>query len=521
MSELRTFLRDNMTRVYDKYHEKKPKTMSVPDFINKLNNKSIKDCIDIYSAKKKSREKQKNVQHFQQQPRQQQPTQASSLSSSIKQNPISSLDAGFQNSALGFAPITSTVGGYYTADGRMGDGQMKFETNNESNNSRSGKNSDELDQLMYSRRQAYDNKPIRAIGMGNNRSLYDQPGLEKNDDTNFPPWGSDSNIGGFGDMGNMGNMGDMGNMNNTENLSGNNMQQNPLQYNPNIDGRNTLPPEIDFTGGNGRNRQNPHQQQQQPQQQSNGFGSYDPNQFAMSSMGINQQGEPQEQTRDFTSDPKKLLGKFIQERDIAPTSVAKPAQFNPKISPIQNQMGLVGTNMNLQQMLQFQQNYQQQQNSQKNMSGQNKSTNSNFIKGEKGGSVPDFREMSTIELEKFLKKKHETSIDNIDNILDLNKIQYLSSKDIGKIIKKLTTNDSQSNLDTKSKKHIKFKSESEDEVESEHESKIKPKLTKKIKKKLEIKSESESKYDSDTKSENESESESDSEKYILKALSLV
>jgi hypothetical protein len=47
----RKFVETQMKSVFDKYSDKKPKKMPIPEFLYKLNQKSLDDCVKLYEVK--------------------------------------------------------------------------------------------------------------------------------------------------------------------------------------------------------------------------------------------------------------------------------------------------------------------------------------------------------------------------------------------------------------------------------------------------------------------------------------
>lgn len=260
MNACREFLKKQMKIVYAKYGDKKPKGVPIPDFINKLNEKSLDDCIKLYKKQTAGKKPPaKNISDYQMSRDKElnggrnpglmrRPTHTSGL----KENNgfPGMLDSG---GASGFAPLVTGNAGFITASGELGDNMMPSNSAVEISSNKGDAAKEELEKRMMMRKAEYDSRP------GN---------MNMNNMSN-----TNTNNAGMGDMGMMGcGTGDM-NFGNFESFLGQS-QQNPSNgpekkngigfdirgggfggYNPNINNNNQKPPEINFCLDGGDSRQ--------------------------------------------------------------------------------------------------------------------------------------------------------------------------------------------------------------------------------------------------------------------------
>jgi len=222
----RKFLSDQMKNIFNEYGHKKPKNIDTIEFMNKLNEMSVRKCISIAKGIKKSsktkspekinqykmdREKQLFGEREMHIPDRSKFTQTNNKQTFESASYLNGADAN----AGGFAPFTDQIDNvtpdtYMSADGRIGHDFSSRSNNNQSND----KNSDNLMEEMNRRRQLY--------GQGNPPMGQNQMGQNPMNDSLGNPMGNMGN--GYG-----------------QNL-GNGFAP---QYNPNIGGTNQVP-QYDF-----------------------------------------------------------------------------------------------------------------------------------------------------------------------------------------------------------------------------------------------------------------------------------
>jgi hypothetical protein len=163
----RKIIANSMTETYDKYGERKPNNVSITEYIDKLNKKSLSDCIKILDAKKEIDMKIKTKNYQQQnllkntEQKSKYGTQAPNNNQYLRPNEIiknqnhpeqiktpskeyQAFDSG------GFAPFTSVENmpsGFITASGEYGMPPIDMQDNHQSNDGKKNY-SDELTQKM-------------------------------------------------------------------------------------------------------------------------------------------------------------------------------------------------------------------------------------------------------------------------------------------------------------------------------------------------------------------------------------
>ena len=203
----RRFLEEQMRVVYDKYGNKRPEKMPIPVFINKLNEKSLGECIKAYeerSGKKINLQKKPSNQG--------QPQQRKGRTE------FSAMTESSDNTAS-FASLKQGNGFFISATGEMG-GENEWSRGSMQNNNRDysrGENDPELEQRMMERQMEYG----RRGGFGNERppeinfaldggdSRHTNMRKEMQDMQNQTIEGFGSMEGGFGGSSFTNNMGGM------------------------------------------------------------------------------------------------------------------------------------------------------------------------------------------------------------------------------------------------------------------------------------------------------------------------
>jgi hypothetical protein len=190
MKYCQAFIKKNMENVFQQYGHKRPKKVPVLDFINKLNDKSIENAVDMFERKSHESEsghKQK-VKRSPEPGRQEGRPQGRS-----RQPPNNDNIGGMLDGASGssFAPVIDGPGGFMTADGRMGSRMHMGNTQNFSG----GRNKGELEQRMLEKMNEMNQYGL----MGNSGFGMGMGGM-----------GMDGMPGMGGGMGGMGGMPGMG-----------------------------------------------------------------------------------------------------------------------------------------------------------------------------------------------------------------------------------------------------------------------------------------------------------------------
>jgi hypothetical protein len=211
----RRFLESQMKSIFDKYGDKKPSKMPMSEFLQKLNQKSVEDCVKLYEIKmqKKSNSASLNMRRDKEiygnrsQYMENRPAHTSRIMNKDSELP-GMLDSGGDGNYASVSSFASP-GEFITATGEMGS-NMQFNgggNNNASNNNdytndpnmfADKKHSiDDLERRMLERQNEYQGRPVM-------------------------------------------------NMNNFNNSSYNMMGGGNISYNPNVGGGNQKPPEINF-----------------------------------------------------------------------------------------------------------------------------------------------------------------------------------------------------------------------------------------------------------------------------------
>lgn len=122
---------NRMKEVYEKYGNRKPSNMSVPDFISKMSNKVVNDCVRDFNVSKQS-----------------------AVQSTKSSGNQSGTFAGIPDGGLGGAgaPFSSNIQGeYITATGEVGK-KMVFDVDlNDKMGIGGKKNTDVLERMMFER----------------------------------------------------------------------------------------------------------------------------------------------------------------------------------------------------------------------------------------------------------------------------------------------------------------------------------------------------------------------------------
>ena len=455
------FVESQMKNIYDKYSDKRPKKMPIPEFLSKLNQKTLEDCIKLYEVKtgKKTNnygsmnmQRDKEIYGGREQMMNSRPQHTSGNSES-RELP------GMMDSMSGgnFAPISSfnSPGEYITATGEMGSRMNVGGSDNYSSNDQQTMFSDkkgavdDLERRMLERQNDYQARPMNMGSFNNfngggsnydNNFMYN-PGQfnnQKPQEINFALDGGDTRrtkeredfirqatggqnmqqndmMGNFGFMDFDGNMGggmnfDMMGMGLMGNNLSNNMQQNNMMPN------NTM-----YQNNMQQNNMHQNNMHQNNMMNNNMMNNNMINNNMMNNNMMNnnmmqnnmvQQNGNQRSSRNPEQDLTKKLNDMMQDRNSV--SVQKNGKFNPMMSPSMINMQMQNGGVN--QMLQNQQT----------MSGQN---NLNFQKGGKGGSSDNLIQITNV-------KESVASSYGID----LKKIQTMSSRDIAKLIDKIKNN---------------------------------------------------------------------------------
>ena len=476
----RKFVETQMKSVFDKYSDKKPKKMPMPEFLYKLNQKSLDDCVKLYEVKTGKRTGNANAasMHIQrdreiygnrEQMMENRPMHTSGVNKEAGLPGM--LDSGGGGN---FAPLSSLAGPgeYITATGEMGS-RMPF---NDGNGGGGNMMSNEMgggmggDQGMYAdKKHSIDDLERRM--------------LERQTDYQARPMNMNSFTGGFGGAGSgMGGGMGVGMMYNPNPFGNNN--QKPPEINFALDGGDTRRTKereefmrqatgnnmgqndmmgnfTGFDGGMGggmnfdmmgvglmgnplggnntpNNMQNNMGNMQNMQMMNNNMGNMQNMQIMGNNMGMqnmnmmgnnmgmqnmnmmgNNMGKMNNMGNDHSRFSENDLKKKLNEmmNDRKSVTVPKNGQFNPMMSPNMNNMNMNNVQGgNVQQMLQ----------NQNMMSGNN---NLNFHKGGQAGLSDNLMQISSAK----------NSVASSYGI-DLKKIQTMSSKDIEKIIDKIKNN---------------------------------------------------------------------------------
>lgn len=443
------FLVHQMKSTLVKYKGRKPADMPLDKFIDLLNKKSVNECIKIYDNnvnKKRSNYGPQNIHDYERSRDREVYDRHPNLVENRPTFPSMNKKAQRNDSMPGYAdgmggigaPISSGQGGYFTADGRMGD-RMFFGKQEEPNGPR-GDGRDDLERLVMERKNGYQDRQRQGAGGPMNMNNMDS--------------------NGFMNMG----------------------MDNMLTYNPNIS-QGGQPPQIDFSlDGGGRNRRDEFMHQMpngfninQMSDSFNGFQNTMPNnnnQMAqmnpmqmMQMMQMFQQmqnqqqipmpqmGNQQQMSNNMNiggnvmsdADMQNSLAKIQSERSSLDTqlSMTPNQKFDPTVSPHMNpNMGMqMNQTQNIDQMLMMQRNYEMaRQNMSNGMGNMNNQLNS--IR-QAGGGVTDFSLIENLneeQLESYIEelKKNIFETQFCIPAIDFSILQNLSSEEIGFMIKKIS-----------------------------------------------------------------------------------
>ena len=181
------FLVRKMQDTYEKHGKTKPNNLKVPEFLDLLNKKSIKDCVKIYEENKKNNKKQYKTNQLgemkhdrdqeiygqrtnQVQKRPQYPSleKKNINNNNNNQNPnLPSYSDG--TSSNNFAPLPQGNGEFITATGEMGSKMFFGDLENQMYGKRSD-SKDDLERKLFERMGQYDKK-----GRGDGQGM---PGME-------------------------------------------------------------------------------------------------------------------------------------------------------------------------------------------------------------------------------------------------------------------------------------------------------------------------------------------------------
>jgi len=310
-SKCKKLLVAQMKSVFNKYGDKKPSNIKLQNYLDLMNKKSLKNCLDLYSSKQQKKklsptnEKFSSAQINEYQrardvelygnrklPVDKRPRVISVDNSdknlhvkknysNIKNSPSELLQSNNDSSYASFSSLINTPGQYITANGDVGEN-----FNNISNNpSYQGKknNKDELEQKIRSLQSEY--KPRNNNNFMNNQS---NPYMNNHFENN----NSMDNYANF----NSSNM--LDDQMNTQIINGQNGQMNNVMYNPNINGALDKPPEINFALDGSDSRKNSSQMNQNNYNQMDQMGQMNQidqmgqmNQNQMGQMNHNQMGQ--------------------------------------------------------------------------------------------------------------------------------------------------------------------------------------------------------------------------------------
>ena len=499
------FLEKQMTDVFSKYGDKKQKNMPMPEFIERLNDKSISECVKYYTAAKNKansatsanggRGSGTGMQHVDREQElnrgrnpglMKRPIHTSGIKDSSQGLPGMMLDGGGQ---AGYAPILSGQGEYITATGEMGK-KMFTGTDTTQMFGDKGGSKEEIERRMLERQSEYDPRPGGGMSGGFGGSAFGAGTM--------PNMG----MGGFGGMD--GNMGGFGNV-------GYDMRGGNMPYNPNMGGKQK-PQEINFAldGSDTRNYGKNVSDGQMgdfggmnPNMMGGSFGGMDMGGMNFSSFGGNM-GMPNMGNMGMPNMSDNMGNMSIPNMGNNMSNMGMPNMSNNMGMPnmgsnmgmpnMSNNMGMpnMGSNMggNMGNMGNMRGNMSNMPNSQPTATNQlnmhfgtdrmtdqeikmrhqqmnddrNKDltlapttttfnpmmspsmmtpNNQNFIKG---GVVQDFNNMKPEDLEKYISSIKKTT--SITNTIDLKKIQSMSSRDIGNLIQKLKKNGNISSQET-------------------------------------------------------------------------
>lgn len=282
MANCRQFVKIQMKEILKKFGKQRPRGLSIPEFVDKLSEKALDDCIKMYKIqRKKTSQSQQTANYQAQQTGNYQMDREAELhrgqqrgipkrpqyTSGIKNNSeFPGLMDSMQGAGSNFAPLSSIVGnGAYTrADGTMGTAE-DWNKPSESSGYGAGKgNPEDLQRRVLQRQQEYDQKNnfqggnMDLMQMGNSMGY----GMDM---MNNPMVGMGVNpMSGMG----VNPMSGMG-MNPMSGMGMNPMAENMQHvYNPNPYGKQK-PPDINFAldGGDTRGSSMRHREEQKKMQE--------------------------------------------------------------------------------------------------------------------------------------------------------------------------------------------------------------------------------------------------------------
>ena len=327
----RKFLEEQMRVVYEKYGNKRPKNMPIPIFIEKLNNKSISECIRAYEERSGKKIKNTGMK------------QPISTPTRRKETGFSGTMDNIGGGGSDFAPIVNGQGEFISATGDMGQ-KMTFNNGNEQYASTRGRGAsqEEIDKVFLERQQEYATR--RGGGMfGNGRPPEINFALDGGDtrNTNLRKDANDmsQSLEGFGnlDMNSFGGSNFMGN--NAGGMFGTGMMGTSM-----------------VTENNMGQMNNSNHMNQSNSMNMNQMNPINMNQMNMNPMNMNQMNMNQMNMNSMNMIPthgidlNAKVHQIMNERD--KLDVTSPSNsrghFNPMISPntINNNMNNMNNNMN-------------------------------------------------------------------------------------------------------------------------------------------------------------------------------
>ncbi len=305
----RNFVESRMKEVYNKYGTRKPDNMELKDFILKLNQKTIQDCVKLYQQKTNNNKasqisRDKEIYGKRDSLIPARPTHTS-FNKNSRELPGMLDDGGM--SIMGgsnFSPVLSGKGSFISATGEVTDGiQFNNEQQSDPNMSMFQDKKNSVDDLERRMLELKTNYGMQQMSNPNGNQQRKQPMGNQMMGNNM------MNPQMMQPMGNqmMGN--NMMNPQMMQPMGNNNMMSQPmagnkLMYNPNVDGQDYRPPEINFAldGSDSRNSRQKQQlvkehEMQNPQLNDEhfmGFDStnnvFDMNMFNFDLMGNNTLG---------------------------------------------------------------------------------------------------------------------------------------------------------------------------------------------------------------------------------------
>jgi hypothetical protein len=427
------FLQQQMQITYNTYHDQKPRGVSMSVFLDKLNEKSLKDCVKLYQIKTKKKYNTDNYEDF----KMHRDNEINRGNKGLLKRPEFSNDLkrtkgdlnSFNMNTDNFADFRSgnlTNNGYITATGDIGQNM----TSPDSQNMSGGKKvfADEIEKRMQERLMEYEPRGNGSLGMD-----IGFGGQKRPQEINFRLDGGDSRVDKIKEQmeREMGNLG--GNVNIDPTLimgMGNYDPMMGMSF-----GNQQIPDAMAFSN----TLLPPLSQQNTPQ---NNYQQNIPQNIPQNNY---QQNMSQNMRQNFESTPltqQDMLSKVnnvIMDRNNIMNNVAQnnnSSSFNPLMSPnMPKNFNMNKNNMDMEQILKYQQM----------MSG-----NQNFINGREVGTTNSLIKVNTSNINK-----------NEKNIMSINykEIQKMSSKAIGDMINKIKLLNSEETINKTNASNIDNKGE--------------------------------------------------------------